>query len=299
MFSVSRFDVAEVQLHEALAIYRANGIGGRPVLKAISPLTVILQRQNNWAELEAIGNEAIAEVRKTPGTEYPEIAGIENALVAAKIAESDYPEAERLARDALAIDLRFDGSGSTDTAWGYLALGYRLMAEKKYPEAMEAQKQAMAIFCKALPANHAIIAFPLAALNETLVDAQQSSTLMALFPTVQDVTDLEPLFIPSLGVKPLHRRSGPPIAAAKCLTTLVGSYFALSHELTTAGRIQEAQESRRRGIALLDGLLAQVVGHDDLMSIVYSGLVNSLRNVGEDQRANDVNAKLVALKQSQ
>jgi tetratricopeptide (TPR) repeat protein len=286
----------EAQLRQALAIYRANGVGGRAVARAASPLTTILQRQGKWNDLKAIANQAIAEVHKTPGAEYPEIASIEHGLVAAELAEGDYPQAERLAREALAIHLRLDGPGSIEMGWGYNVLGSALLAEKKLHEAMEAQKQALMIFSRALPGNSGMIVFPLAALKDIFIAAQSSSTLMELFPTVQNITDLEPLLSPSLAVKPRRPGSGPPTAAARCLTTLVGSYFALSRELTAAGRIEDARESQRRGVALLASLQAKVAANDDLIPEVYSGLMNTLIGVGEDQRANDVNAKLVALK---
>jgi hypothetical protein len=143
----------EAQSRQALAIYRANGVGGRAVARAASPLTTILQRQGKWNDLKAIANQAIAEVHKTPGAEYPEIASIEHGLVAAELAEGDYPQAERLARDALAIHLRLDGLGSIETGWGYNVLGSALLAVGEDQRANDVNAKLVALKRVKVPAT--------------------------------------------------------------------------------------------------------------------------------------------------
>src|SRR5262249_10294446 len=106
---------AEARLRQALALYHQRGIGGRPVIRALQSLQVVLPTGNRWSELEPIVNAALAEASKSPGVEFPEIANIYHGLIAAKIAARDYAEAEHLARLSLALHLKLHGPDHPET----------------------------------------------------------------------------------------------------------------------------------------------------------------------------------------
>jgi serine/threonine protein kinase/TolA-binding protein len=298
LMQLDRNKEAEARSREALGIYRNRGIGGQRVIRALQTLQVILDGGGRTDEIEPLVNEALAEAAKTPGVEYPEIAGIYHGLIQAKLNHSEFAEAERLARLSLAMHLRLEGPDHPETGWGYRNLGNVLnTAGHGFAEALQADEQALAIFRKDFPPDHVNIGYALVGITNTVADAADASRLSELFPTVEKLGELELMFHPFIMAKPSHPDNvdDPAVAAAAGLVQFPNFYLKLSNELTASGRIQEAKESRGRGAALAEGLEAEIAGNDDLMPEVYGGLVSALMAFGEQQRADDVNAKLVAL----
>ena len=106
----------------------------------------MLQPDQAWPQIEAAADEVRAEAARTPGVEYPEVAGIDSGLIAAKIGEGYYADAERLARIAMAAHSR--DAESPSTAWGYWTFGFALLNDQKFSEAIDAEKKALAMFRK-------------------------------------------------------------------------------------------------------------------------------------------------------
>ncbi len=298
LWQLDRGKEAEPRLREALSIYRNRGVGGQRVIRALQTLQVIVSALGRDDELESLVNQALAEAAKTPGVEYPEIAGIYHGLIRSKVHHSEFAEAERLARLSLAMHLRLQGPDHPETGWGYRNLGNVLNnAGHGFPEALAAGEQALAIFRKDFPPDHINIGYALVGITDTVAAAADASKLSELFPTVEKLSELELMFHPFIMAKPSRPDNvdDPAVAAAAGLVQFPDFYLELSKELTVSGRIQEAKESRRRGIALAESLETEIAGNDDLMPGVYSGLVSALMDFGEQQRADEVNAKLIAL----
>src|SRR5262249_24771912 len=105
----------ETNLRDALAIYRARGVGGGPGIRAFWTLIWCVGDQSRAGkpskldEVEPLVMEALAEAGRWPGVEFPKIASILRGLVGARVRQSRYAEAEQIARDAVAMHLKLDG----------------------------------------------------------------------------------------------------------------------------------------------------------------------------------------------
>jgi eukaryotic-like serine/threonine-protein kinase len=173
MLARGNLDKSEANLREALAIYRARGVGGQKIIDAIFVLQLFLAEREDWNQVELALNEALAEARKSPGVDFPVIASMYHQLVKARIAQSQYAEAEKIARIALAMHLKLQGKEDVETGWCYYHLGEALRLQHKLTEALAAQKQALAIMRKWFPPDHYAIALVMDALAQTQAMAGQ------------------------------------------------------------------------------------------------------------------------------
>jgi hypothetical protein len=254
----------EADLRRALAIYRARGVGGERVIRALWTLQWNLKEQGiagaseKWSQYELVLEESVAEASKFPGAEFPKMASIHSALSGIEVSRSDYAVGERTARLAVAMHLKLHGPDSLETAWGYLALSDALRPQGKLAEGMAAQIQGVNIMRNSLPAEHANIAYALAAVIKTLDQADDTQTLAALFPSLAKAEEVELVFREVVEkTKPSTLRyDDPAFVAANGLTRIVESYLDLRDEWNNADQATEAEKSRQNALLLLKNLEA-------------------------------------------
>jgi eukaryotic-like serine/threonine-protein kinase len=291
----------EADLRQALATYRARGVGGKPVIYALWTLKCNIVAQawdgvpGKWDEIEPVWKEAVAEARKSPGVEFPEIPSIQRGLVQAKIVQSQYAEAEKLARETLAMQLRLNGPEHLETAWGYYVLGEALRYQHKFAEGIQAEKQALTIMRRALPPEHASIARALTALIRTLDRADKSHALAVLFPSPAELGQLESVFREVLRTtKPSKFNNDDPVLVAVCgLAQFSEFYLHLGNEFAAAGRAKEAEESRQKVNLALESLQSEVAGNPDLLPYAHGYSAVALMKAGQPERAKELCRKLL------
>jgi serine/threonine protein kinase len=291
----------EANLRRAVDIYRARGVVGESVIHALRILQWILIEQayggvaGKWEEIEAVSMEALAEARKSPGTEFPEIAYFLGGLVSTKLVQSKQAEAETIARESLAMRLRLIGPQHLETAWGYYILAAALRAQRKFTEALQADQQALTLMRKLLPPEHKSIAQALAALLSTLETADNSQELAGLFPSVAELDEWESVFREVLTTTKAStfKEDDPVLAAVRGLAQFSRFYLHLSQALASAGKTKEAEESRQKAALVLEGLQSQLAGDPDLLPYVYSYGAVALTKAGQLQQANELCRKLL------
>ncbi len=250
----------EADLRRALAIYRARGIAGEQVIRALFTLQWNLGEQASGGapakrdEIEPVLNEALAEAAKTPSIEFPKIASIYAALSGVRIRQARLVEAEQLARKALVLHLKSHPE-SLETGWGYAALGTALKHQGKFAEALVAEKQAFAIMRAALPPENASIAYVLSFLIDTLTKADVAHALPSMFPSVAEVGELEAMFREVLTTtRPSTvRYDDPTFVAARGMARLSIICMSLGNEWAAMGKTQEAEESKKLATLITAG----------------------------------------------
>jgi tetratricopeptide (TPR) repeat protein len=255
----------EADVRRALAIYRARGVGGRPVIRALWTLRWILVVQAHagstakWDELEPVVKEAQAEALKFPGAEYPEMAGIYQGWADSKIAQGKYVEAETIARQAIAMtrNLRPD---HPEVVWGHFVLAAALRKQNKFTEALEADKQVLTTLHEVAPLGHNVLATALTAVMNTLDAADKSHALAELFPETAKLGELESVFHQVLTTSKPSKLNyeDPALVAARGLIRFSELYLHLGQELAAAGKSKEAEESRRKATLALESLIADL-----------------------------------------
>jgi serine/threonine protein kinase len=191
MLSGGSLDKTEANVREALTIYRQCGAGGQKILNALYVLQLVQSQRQDWTPVELTLNEALAEARRSPGVNFPVVASMYHPLVTARIAQSQYAEAEKIARDALAIHLKLQGSDDIETGWGYYHLGEALRPQHKLTEALAVENIALAIMRKWFPPGHSTIALMESALASTQaateVELQQAADEELCFKNLQKI----------------------------------------------------------------------------------------------------------------
>jgi eukaryotic-like serine/threonine-protein kinase len=299
-FGMAEVAAHEAELRQALAIYRARGVGGEPVIKALWTLQWNLGEQSHAGapdkrrQIEPVLNEALAEAARFPGVEFPKIAGIYSALAEVKIDDSQYAEAERIAREAIAMHLKLH-ENSLETAWGYFTLGEALRPQGKFAEALTAEKKALAMMRKSLSPEHASIAYALRAVNRSFDAADDAHALDGRFPSPGELGEWEALFREVLTMtKPGKLNYADPVLAAiNGLARVSGFYLRIGHKLADAGKPKEAEESRQKAIRLLESLQTQFAGNPDLLANFYNSGVAALIKAGQPQQAKELCRKLL------
>ncbi|HEY1629175.1 MAG TPA: serine/threonine-protein kinase [Tepidisphaeraceae bacterium] len=239
----------EAAVREALAIYRENGVGGLPVIRALVPLEVILENQNRLSELEAVVQQAEVEAAKSPGVEYSEIASIYHGLVRAKIVEGKPREAEAIARQSLAMHLRLQGPDHPETGWGYFVLNEALNNEGKYPEALDAGEAGIAIWLKVFPPTHWSISDGWDSILQTLQGAANSGDLPKMLSTPQQRAVVESLFLKiseSRPGRPYGESLPAPFMRMMERLQFNSIYWSLAEQLRKMGKDQEAAACEQR-----------------------------------------------------
>ncbi len=290
----------EADLRQALAIYRAQGVGGERVIKALWTLKLNLLEQKysgdpkKQDQIEPVLNEALAEAAKWPGIEFQKIPSIYHALAEVRIGQSQFPEAERIARNAVAMHLKLH-KDSLETAWGYFILGEALRPQGKFGEALAAEKQALSIMRKGLPSEVPSIAYALNAVNRTLDAASDAHALADVFPSLTGLGEWESLFREVLTTtKPGKLDYADPVnIALNGLARFSGFYLNLGREWAAAGKAQQAEEARRKATSVLESLQSQFAGKPDLLGTVYSSATVALMKAGQPERAKELGRKLL------
>jgi serine/threonine protein kinase/tetratricopeptide (TPR) repeat protein len=252
-----RMNEAEAELREALSIYRSNNADPALVIRALEPMVVVLGKQYRWSDVESAVDEALAEARKTPGIEYPEIANMNTGLVTAKLHLGENNEAEKIARDSLAMHLRLQGPEHPETGWGYYCLCNALTTNGKFSEAVSSGENAMDIWMKVYPSNHWSISLGLNAILNALEGAVNNGTLIEVIPTLQKLDPLEAMcrkVDAAMPVQAFGDRVSPSMRRFTGRMRINEIYLALSMELKAAGREQEATECLHRLAALMNSL---------------------------------------------
>jgi serine/threonine protein kinase len=265
----------EADLRRALAIYRARGVGGRPVIHALYVLQWLLTEEANkdapakWHEVEIAEEEGLAETVKSPGVEFPETVNFLRGLAEARINQSQSAEGEKIARESLALSLRLLPSGHYDIGWAYYVLAIALRDQRKFKEALQADQQAVAILQKALPPGRGV-ALALAAVIRTLSAAADSQSLPQVLPSLTEAAQLQSVFLDVLKTtKPTTMDYADPAAvAALGLARFSDFYRRLSDELASSGRMQEAEKWRQKAAGAAAILRTQLAGNVGLLSYI-------------------------------
>ncbi len=266
----------EADLRRALSIYRARGIGGEPVIRALWTLQWSLVEQGyagspeKWDQIEPVVNEALAEAAKWPGVDFPKLASIYSGLAGVKLRQSRYADAESIAREAVEMHLRSHPE-SLEAAWGYYTLGDVLRTRGKFTEALEAEKKVLTMMRRVLPPEHGNIAVASTAVVDTLAMADKSNALLTLIPSVAGMTELESEFREMLEKKPASplRHDDPRIVVVGLMARFYELYLNLSQELRSAGKMTEADIARQRAIQLFAGLQDELAQNTQLLPYVY------------------------------
>ena len=266
-------EAREADLRQALSIYRARGVGGESVIRALWVLGWNLVEQAHagniakWSEIEPVAKEALAEAHKFPGAEFPEMAGILNNWANSKLAGGEYAQAEIIAREALALDLKLRPQ-HPERGWRYFVLARALRNQNKFAEALQADKQALSIVLKVAPPGHRSIAWMLNAAMDTVTRAESSHTLAELFPSAAELGELESVFHRVLTTtKPVKLDKDDPVwAALHGLARFNKFYLHLSDEFASAGKLSEAEDARRKATQVLEGLQAELADKPDLLA---------------------------------
>ena len=240
---------AEADFLQALEIYRQLGVSGKSVITA---LRLQMQYYNNppprSADVEKVANQALAEARKTPGIEYPEIAIVYRGLAWVKIAESNYTEAAVLASNSLAMQTRLLGPDSPELGFTWLALSQaRQKGSPDYVGALEADQRALTLWQRSLPPNHPRLAYVLFDINKILQNATASARLSSLFPTPGKLDQLatpvwEIYSAPRTGTNYFKDTT---YNADTILHSLPGICAKIQQEMAAAGRTNDAEAWRK------------------------------------------------------
>ncbi len=299
-FGQSEVAAGEVNLRQALAIYRARGVGGQPVIRALKTLGWSLGEQASIGavakrnEIEPVLNEALAEAAKSPDVEFPELAPIYRGLAGVELDRSRYIEAERFARKALAMHLKRNKDG-IETAWSHYTLGETLTAQGKFAAALAAEKRALSIMRKSLPPEHVGITNALAAVNRTLDGADRSHELAELLPSVAALGEWESalrgVLVTGKPTKLVY--ADPRLESIKGLVRFKEFYLRLGHKLAAEGKIREAEESRQKAMRLLPSLESQLAADPALLSYVYAYGTIAFMKAAEPQPAKELCRKLL------
>jgi serine/threonine protein kinase len=262
----------EEDLRRALAIYRARGVGGQPVIRALWALRCNLVGQAyagapaKWDDLEPVVKEAQTEARKFPGTEFPEMAGIYQGWAESKMAQGRYAEAETIAREAVAMTRKLRPD-HPEVIWGHFVLAKTLRKQNKFNEALAEDKGVLAVVQKLAPLGHKAIALTLTEVIDTLNAADESHALTELFPSAAELGELESVFRQVLATsKPSSLDyADPALVAAHGLIRFGEYYLRLGDEFAAAGKAREAEESRRKANLALESLRSEIAGKPDLL----------------------------------
>jgi eukaryotic-like serine/threonine-protein kinase len=292
----------EADLRRALAIYRARGVGGEQVIRALSMLQWNLGEQASAGasakadQTEPVLHEALAEAAKSPGVEFPKIAGIYSAMAGVRIRQARYLEAESLARMAVGRHVQ-SHPDSLETGWGYFTLAKALVPQGKFSEALAAQKRALALMRGVLPPEHANIAITSRALLDTVKQADTAHALAGLFPSLAELVELESVFREVLETTKTStlRSDDPAFVATRGLSQIAVSYQRLSDEWLAAGNALEADVSRQKAVLLLESLPAQLERNPDLLPYGYNFSANALLRAGQPEQARGLYRKLLGL----
>jgi eukaryotic-like serine/threonine-protein kinase len=263
----------EVELRQALSIYRARGIGGGPVIRALRVLAWNLTSQSRdwdaakWNDVELVAKEALMEARKFPGTNFTEMASVLQSWASSKLALGHYAEAEMIVREALALDLKLRPD-HPEKGWRYFVLAEALRKQNKFAEALQADKQFLAIVQKAAPPGHKFIAWGLNAVISTLDRAESSHALADLFQSAAKLAELESFFHHVLTTtKPGKLDDEDPVLAAfHGLVRFNKFYRNLADEFNSAEKLSESDEARRNATLILEKLQAEVADKPDLLA---------------------------------
>jgi tetratricopeptide (TPR) repeat protein len=243
----------EADLRRALAIYRARGGGGQPVIRALWALRCNLVGQAyagapaKWDELEPIVKEAQAEARKFPGTEFPEMAGIYQGWAASKMAQGRYAEAETIARESVAMTRKLRPD-HPEVIWGHFVLAKALREQNKFGEALVEEKRLLTVIQKLAPLGDKALALTLTEVINTLDAADKSHALTELFPSAAELGELESVFRQVLtSSKPSSLDYADPAAVAERGLARFSEYYRhLGDEFAAADKAKEAEESRQK-----------------------------------------------------
>lgn len=246
-------------LHRALAIYHDHGIRGYPVIHALWALQMIFDVESKDDEIQGLVTAAQAEAHQSPGTNYWELPAMNTGLIASKISEQKYSEAETIALATIAENDRLFGPNYFQTAWAYFQLNRALLPQSKHAEALKAAKQAVAIMRKRISPDQVWYGMQLRRVFDTLVAASSARALTNLFSSADQLGQLEALFQERLGTKPLSPKDSddPANVAMQAVPQFPSFYLELASELTAAGNTNEAAECRRKATALIEQLETQ------------------------------------------
>ena len=290
----------EADIRQALAIYRARGVSGERVIRALWMLEWNLKEQAlggapaKWALVEPVLNEALAEAAKAPGVEYPKIASIYSAMSGVKMRNSQFAEAESIARQALAMHLKMNPD-SSETAWCYFDLAAALTKQGKFAEALAAEKPALVMMRNIFQPENVNIRIVSKAMVETLAEADAAHALAGVFPSAAELGELEAVFGELLAVaKDAKFDNDHPVRLAiGNLTRFSEFYLGLGHELASAGKLKQAEECRAKAMQLLENLRDQFAGSPGLLPCVVSFGAVAMMKAGEPQKARELFRKLL------
>jgi tetratricopeptide (TPR) repeat protein len=286
---------------EALKIYRARGTSGRPLLRALWIMQMVLTRQHRFIESQAFAHAALDVARQAPdGMSWPELAPVYHSLSDAQSHNGEFEDAARSAREAIRLNRirRGEQDVHPETGWAYVVLSRAEGGLSNFTESLDAAKRALTIFRTSYPVGHWAIGIPLQHITEAAEEAGAAGVLWQQFPTTQSVKLLEDLYRGVIDATPttLGKRDWGATAAANGLGQCVGIYLMLADEYAALERPVEAETARRRASTLLATLPVERGQDQDamLLAATYSGLVKSLCGAGRRGEARALGQKLLA-----
>jgi hypothetical protein len=183
-FEQQQYAKGEPYAHEALDIYRKRSTTSQPVISALWVLQKLLSAQGQFAEVNAVTQEALAVADKSPGVEFPELASMIHGLAEMKNGQSQHAEAESLARKAIEMHRRLRGAEHPETAWALVSLGTALRGQQKLAEAQPVLEEALKIFWKYYSPGHKSLDAAMSELEAVLKARGDAAALEALYRAV-------------------------------------------------------------------------------------------------------------------
>jgi tetratricopeptide (TPR) repeat protein len=138
-----RLDEAEAHLADAVTRFRAAGVQGATLARALDAQGDVARRRGRLAQAALSGREAAAIQVRVSGEENPRLALYRAHTGAALCAAGQREEGERLLRDAVAALQRAFPDGHFDLATGLFLLGEALMNSGRAAEARPLLQRAL------------------------------------------------------------------------------------------------------------------------------------------------------------
>ncbi len=172
---------AEFRVCEALAIHRKQGLQNGATVEMLGLLQLILNYQNQYAEANYVGREALKIAHQLPD-QPPEVANILHRLAEAFLRKSvpDPVQAESYAQESVALHRQLQGDDHPETAWGLLNVAQAIEDQGKHDDAERCYREALTVFEKQYDDTHTSVQMAFKRLENVLTAKGDNAGLAAL-----------------------------------------------------------------------------------------------------------------------
>lgn len=167
--NLTKVDEAEVQLRNALDIYRAEQVTGAPVMHALRVLEHVMSSSSTdqTVAAESIYKQALA-MGASSDEERSELASLLNLYAGVLNKHGRFEESEKVARQAIELHRQVNGDQHAWTAAGLRALGNALRGQQRLEEAEAVLRENLRIVQLSYPYDHVYVKWSLDDLKKVL-----------------------------------------------------------------------------------------------------------------------------------